>query len=290
MARGYSSLSRSSRGRGRFPRLLVIGFITIAIILLILFRSPNFRSAFSGFEGSRDDAISDAMSVGAGAENIWSRIGKVWYATKRVEELEQELAEYKRWKTVALSQAERMERYEDLLNLERSWKSVGIAAQTVSETSGPFTRTRLVNVGSSKGIQIGDAAVNEYGLVGRVVTVGNRSSRILLLTDYSSRVPVIGENSRIRGIVSGRPKASSIIAHIDAPEALILGERVLTSGDDGVLPRGLIVGAINREGTDWVVDLAADEGTVDFVYLISHRDIVAPELEGVNAADTESAE
>ena len=89
-----------------------------------------------------------------------------------------------------------------------------IAAQLVLDSGGPFMRTLVANAGEMHGVKVGYIAVNENGLVGRVVSVGQRSSRVLMLDDYNSRIPVMGEASRVRAVLAGqatrRPNFRSI--------------------------------------------------------------------------------
>ncbi|MGE0045867.1 MAG: rod shape-determining protein MreC, partial [Hyphomonadaceae bacterium] len=135
-------------------------------------------------------------------------------------------------------------------------------------------------------------AVNENGLVGRVVSVGQRSSRVLLLDDYNSRIPVIGAHSRVRAVMVGqaaeppdlitRPFALGAPRLDYAQVGLREGEPIITSGDGGLYPRGIRVGAVRqtREGL-FEVALAASHDPIDFVRLIPYERPDAPERSGV---------
>ena len=68
------------------------------------------------------------------------------------------------------------------------------------DSEAAFVRTLLANAGADHGVRVGYIAVNENGLVGRVVSVGRRSARVLMLDDYNSRIPVMGEASRVRAV------------------------------------------------------------------------------------------
>jgi rod shape-determining protein MreC len=132
--------------------------------------------------------------------------------------------------------------------------------------------------------------VNENGLVGRVVSVGQHSSRVLMLDDYNSRIPVMGESSRVRAVLAGqatrRPELSLYPYQLQAPrmdfivgaQSLREGERVITSGDGGLYPRGISVGVARRERDgSWRVSLAASQQPIDFVRLVPFVPIDAPE-------------
>jgi rod shape-determining protein MreC len=119
--------------------------------------------------------------------------------------------------------------------------------------------------------------LNQTGLIGRVIAVGQNHARVILLSDGDSRVPVMGELTRARALVSGDKTAAPRLAHLNTPPLMRDGERVVTSGDDGIFPRGLAVGQAGI-GPDklWRVRLASGVSAIDFVRLIPPNAFVAP--------------
>jgi rod shape-determining protein MreC len=148
-----------------------------------------------------------------------------------------------------------------------------IAAATIAESRGPFANTRLADAGRDKGVTEGNPVVSEHGLIGRVVGVSDHVSRVLLLTDAESRTPVLLVRTNGRAILSGdgggSPKLDFIRSTLDPKE----GDRVLTSGDGGVFPRGLPVGTVAR-GLDggWHVALDSDAAPIDYVQILLFTD------------------
>ncbi len=111
-----------------------------------------------------------------------------------------------------------------------------------------------------------------------------------MLDDYNSRIPVMGESSRVRAVLAGqatrRPELSLYPYQLQAPrmdfvvgaQSLREGERVITSGDGGLYPRGISVGVARREGDgSWRVSLAASQQPIDFVRIIPFVPVDAPE-------------
>src|SRR5262249_2250162 len=142
--------------------------------------------------------------------DLFGQIADMWNAAGRVQQLEAENRDLQAWRALAGRLAERNARYEALLRMPPDAFGEGadiehsVAAQLVLQPGGPFTRTLVANAGADHGVKIGFIAVNENGLIGRVVSVGHRSARILMLDDYNSRIPVMGEASRVRAVLAGQ--------------------------------------------------------------------------------------
>jgi rod shape-determining protein MreC len=154
-----------------------------------------------------------------------------------------------------------------------------VGARTVIDARGPFSNSRLANVGADQGVVEGNPVLSEHGLVGRVSGVGPAMSRILLLTDVDSRVPVLIERTNARAILTGDGGPSPKLAYLRTHEAPHPGDLVLTSGDGGVIPRGLPVGVVTNSLDGWRVALDSDAAPIDFVRVLLFRDfsqLVAP--------------
>jgi rod shape-determining protein MreC len=124
-----------------------------------------------------------------------------------------------------------------------------VTARVVADAGGAFVRSVLVAAGARDGIAKGQTALSPDGLVGRVGEVGERSARVLLLTDLNSHVPVMIEGSRDRAIVDGDNSDLPRLVFLSSGARPQLGDRIVTSGHGGVFPPGLPVGVVvqNRE-------------------------------------------
>lgn len=119
-----------------------------------------------------------------------------------------------------------------------------ITARVVADTGSVFVRSLLVGAGSDAGAAKGQAVLGNAGLVGRVIEAGRHSSRILLLTDINSRVPVLIEGSQARGILAGDNTNRPRMMFLPEQAQVAVGDRVVTSGHGGALPAGLPVGEV----------------------------------------------
>jgi rod shape-determining protein MreC len=272
--------------------LLVVG--GVAMIVAQMTHSAIGRAAQETGDGAAVEAGRVATGPARAGEGFFGRIAALWGAGDRIAQLERENEELQAWRDLAERLAERNARYEALLRMPEDAFGDGadiensIAAQLVLDSGGPFTRTLVANAGSDHGVHVGYIAVNENGLIGRVVTVGQRSSRILMVDDYNSRIPVMGEASRVRAVLAGQatrpPDLYTAPFQMQAPrldfivgQGLREGERVITSGDGGLFPRGIPVGVARRSGDGWHVALAASQQPIDFVRILPYVGIERPE-------------
>lgn len=169
----------------------------------------------------------------------------------------------------------------------------GTARQTVARVigdgGGPFRHARLLDAGTDRGVAVGMAVMDEQGMVGRVVEAGRRSARVLLLTDLTSRIPVVvapsGDQAILEGDGTGRPKLS----FLPLAPAMAVGDRVMTSGRDGLLPPGLPIGQIERIDEQTItVRPFADWQRLDWVAVLQHTPVPAPESD-MDAGDGPAA-
>lgn len=244
--------------------------------IVVLQTAPSIKEAFTPVRTSASDQL-----VGNGSANWYARITGQAAREARVRELEAEVRDLARWRAAAISMAERLETYEEILNAQGEPPVQGVTARIIAESDGPFADTLLANAGQNQGIEAGFVAVNEGGLVGRIVQLGKRSSRILAVTDFNSRVPIMGEASGVRAIMYGG--RDGVGALDDRPEIdnFLEGERILTTGEGGLFPRGLVAGYAMQRGNSWRVDYAMKRGEAGFVRLVPPARIPKPEEEPV---------
>jgi rod shape-determining protein MreC len=249
-------------------------FIALVVLFAILLAqtSPRLRAWIDPARTVAADQLASSARPG-----LWDQITGKAARDERIRELEAEVRELTRYRSVAISMAARLEAYEDMLNIMGEPPVRGVTARITSETNGPFREAILVNAGSLQGVQTGAYAENEGGLVGRVVQLGERSARVLLVTDFNSRVPVMGEASGMRAILYGDRDDLGSLTDLPERGRFIVGERVLTSSEGGVFPRGIVVGEVVERGDDLRVQFGMTRGRGGFVRLMPSMKIPGPE-------------
>lgn len=149
------------------------------------------------------------------------------------------------WQTVARKVEEENVVLRGLINFQTGPSATYRAARVISDDGGTFSESMLIYAGSREGVQNGQAVVTGEGLVGRIAGVANRSARVLLISDLNSRIPVMIESSRARGILGGRNGEKPILTKLPPGTIVSPGDRIVTSGHGGAFPQGISVGSIS---------------------------------------------
>lgn len=270
--------------RRNIRRGLTVWLIFVAAMMLISDRQQ--KSMLESGRLSADDLSSKVMGAFAypirGIEALFGE-GKDRanaYAENIV--LKEELVRLRDSENQMRDLEARIRSFEEIFDMDTSSDvpSHRVVARAVNESNGPFVYSALINVGVNKEVKIGNAVMNVDGLYGHVVRVGRVSARVLLLTDLSSRVSVMSQRSQSRAILVGHNAQNPQLEYISPESDWQIGDRVVTSGDGGVLPRGLIIGRVlDLENNAMGVHLFTYGRPVDWVWVLPFTPIQAPEEE-----------
>jgi len=135
-------------------------------------------------------------------------------------------------------------RLTQLLDLRSHLPGAAITASIIGHSVTSWFQSCLLDKGSSDGIRKGMAVVTPLGVVGQVVSVTPRTAKVLLLTDANSGIDVLVQRTRARGIVSGSLENGTVLKYVKRSEDVQEGDRLITSGVDGVFPKSLLVGTV----------------------------------------------
>jgi rod shape-determining protein MreC len=197
--------------------------------------------------------------------------------------LREDIVQLNQWREVARRFEEENARLRALHNVTLAPKYDYITAQVVGSSGGGFTQSVIINVGRSGSIEAGAVALDGGGVAGRVVSVGQSAARILLLTDLASRVPIIvegagkkstdedGKDEVVRAILVGDNSGAPLLQFATKAEGIKPGQRIVTSSDGGVFPKGLPIGEVERDGEGFRVRLAANFDRLEFVRILLDR-------------------
>jgi len=266
---------------------LVIAFIA-AIIIFIADQSNNriLQRSKSLSNNSVSPVLTLLSSPLRAAEGFFAGLQDRKRALAENEALKQELYHLREIKTRAEIMEMKLSRFEQLLKAR-----VGIdipdekiAARAVSESDGPFVRAALINVGKNKGVAVGHSVMSVDGMYGHVVRVGSSSSRVLRLSDLNSRIAIMSADGNGTAILVGNNTDFPEVSFMSDISDWKTGQSVITSGDDGVLPRGLPIGQVIKGAkNNLAVDLYVNKSPVDWVWVYPYEPIPVPERDVDNA-------
>ncbi|WP_322889975.1 MULTISPECIES: rod shape-determining protein MreC [unclassified Yoonia] len=188
------------------------------------------------------------------------------------QDLRRELQQMKAWREAALQLEQENAKLLDLNNVRIDPKLTFVTGVVMTDSGSPFRQSVLLNVGARDGIIDGWPTMDGIGLAGRIAGVGRETSRVLLLTDTSSRIPITILPSGQRAILAGDSTQNPLIEFLEDRAVVRPGDRVVSSGDGGVFPADLLVGQVAL-GTDnrLRVRLAADYQRLEFLRVLRAR-------------------
>ena len=280
-------MSRSRSGEDLYHRpvrrLLVALACAVLVALVLLWRIDNPRA-----ERLRAAVVDRVVPNFEWAFAPVTRAGRLiedFRGYARVydqnQELRRELQQMKAWREAAIQLEQENARLLDLNAVRLSPELTYVTGVVLTDSGSPFRRSVLLNIGAEDGIRDGWAAMDGLGLVGRIAGVGARTSRVLLLTDGNSRIPVTIRPSGRRAILAGDTTAAPALDFVENPDDVRAGDRIVTSGDGGVFPPDLAVGQVVRGADGRLrVRLAADTSRLEFLRVLRSRERPAIESTG----------
>ena len=185
------------------------------------------------------------------------------------QELRRELRDMQAWKEAAVQLEQQNAKLRALNAVQVDPKLTSVSGVVLADNGSPFRQSVLINVGARDGIRDGWATTDGLGLAGRISGVGQNTSRVILLTDSNSRLPVTIQPSGQRAILSGDNSPRPPLDFIESPELVRPGDRVVSSGDGGVFPPDILIGQVAL-GPDrrLRVILAVDYERLDFLRVL----------------------
>jgi len=259
--------------RGMVQRFAFVLLIGAALALLVLSKTGNvgidrMRSVI--FEVATP--VLEVLSQPAVAANrVVDEVRELVFLRDENARLREENERLRQWHTVAQNLEQENAVFRSQVAARNEPQSYFVSARVIGDAGGPFIRTALINAGLKDGLVTGLAAVTSKGLAGRLIEAGRRASRILLLTDLNSRVPVVIEGSRFRAVLEGDNSETMHLNFLAAAAKLSPGDRVVTSGHGGVFPPGLPVGVVTAGKGDVLrVQPYVDYDRLEYVRIIRY--------------------
>ena len=253
-------------------RIAFFSAILISSVLISVQRGGSNQS--SGIEVVSQETAAPLAAILApplrSIEDFFASFESRSSLKKQNEALQEDLAILRERQARYDNLAYKVARYETILGVdnETDVPLKKIAARAIGETDGPFVRSLLLNVGTRDGVKVGNPVLSKQGLVGHVINAGPKTTRVLRLSDLNSRIAVASARSGATAILAGDNTAQPKLSFVNERENWAIGDRVISSGDGGALPRGLEVGNVVRgKNGEMRISLSSHSARLDWVWV-----------------------
>ena len=266
--------SNSNDYTGPLRKLLLFVLVLAlgAIFLIWRIDSPRVERFRAQITDKLVPNLDWAMAPVTGTVNLVRDFQSYQRLADQNQELRSELRKMQSWKEAALQLEQENARLLDLNNVRLDPRLTFITGVVLADSGSPFRQSVLLNVGARDGLVDGWATMDGIGLVGRISGVAQNTARVILLTDANSRIPAIIQPSGQRAIVAGDNSAAPPLDFLENPDLVRPGDRVISSGDGGVFPAGLLIGQVAADpGGRLRVRLAADYERLKFLRVLRHH-------------------
>jgi len=250
------------------PLRSAVAQISVGLLLLsalvLMFVARTHADVFSGLRMSltrmADPVLIAAQEPVEMVESWFGNLQTVAVMQMENKALREELANLRQWHAEAVRLDAENRSLRALLQMKQPHEITSTGGAVLADNGTSFGHSVIVSVPEDFKLRRGLVAMTGDGMVGRTVDVapGTGMARVLLLDDPVSRVPVMLESTKARAILAGQSNGALLLEHLPGEAAPLVGERILTAGDDGVLPSGLPLARITRIDGDriWAAPIA----------------------------------
>jgi rod shape-determining protein MreC len=190
------------------------------------------------------------VATGHFFRNTWHNYIDLHGVRKENRELQKELARLRLEQVRLKADASESWRLRALLDFKERYVGQTVAAEVIGTSGSDLSHTIQIDKGSRAGVKPDMAVITPDGIVGKVKEVFPLSSQVLMVNDRESGAGVLLENSRLQGILRGVGQGELQVSDVMSDEKVDVGEQVVTSGGDGIYPKGFPVGTVTKVTSD----------------------------------------
>jgi rod shape-determining protein MreC len=201
-------------------------------------------------------AVTAVTPLEKGIVRLQSGVGSVWHnylylrgVRQENRDLQEKIQKLQLYQVRLEQDAEQARRLQALLGFKEQFIAQTTAAQVIGSSGSEQSRIVYIDKGSNQGIKREMPVISGDGVVGKVIMVFGDTAQVLLISDQSSGVGAILEQSRLQGILKGKASGELVLDKIMSDEDVKPGEKVLTSGGDQIFPKGLPIGTVSKVST-----------------------------------------
>jgi rod shape-determining protein MreC len=243
------SYGRSGSNASLKSRAVLAALVVVALVLLLM--SARGKPFIGHLQAQVGDVIQPIMEVVTvpvrGLHNLIENKDALFRAYEENKQLRAENDTLRQWQAVAQTLKNENASLRQLADYHPAENVDYVTTQVIAQSPDAYAGTLMINAGATQGLRSLMPVIDASGLVGRLVEVGENTSRVLLLSDASSRVPVITGDSRQHAILAGTGDALLRMTFIGGDATKIkLGESVMSTSEGGLMPDSVMVGTVFR--------------------------------------------
>ena len=268
----------------RHRPLALLASVVLAQVLLLAYQ---IKRADSNVRLVRYWSVEASMPAARSGTWFFSHLGGLWSgyidlhnARKENDDLHSQLGQLELRNRELEAQAAEEKRLESLLNFHNAHPETQmLAAQVISASADPASDTIFINRGEQDRVRRNMGVITPDGIVGKVVEVFSTSSQVMLMTDKDMGVGAMFADTRTHGVVKGTGDPQPMMDYIVNDEKVSVGQTILTSGEDRIFPKGLLLGAVGtaKEGNPFqkiqVRPAARLDRLEDVIVLITQQEL-----------------
>lgn len=266
----YAYSSAHAQAKTPTQRVVVAVLLVTGVTLLVLAKAqhPTLLAARGKMLDMTRPVLSALSQPVSASKELASDTRAIFTAAEDNKRLSAENDTLRHWQSVAMSLKAENESLRGLMGYQPVERVSYTTAKIIGSGAQAFGSTLIINAGAEDGIAALQPVIDAYGLVGRVVEVAKHTSRVMLLSDVGSRVPVITGTSRQRAILAGTGSDMLRLSFAEA-ESFTLGEPVTTTEEAGLIPGGIAVGSIfKRDAQGYLVKPQRSLTSAEYVRVI----------------------
>jgi len=256
-----------------FKKIETVFFIFLCIICLItskLNREINNKINNSFISISRPVVKIISFPINTSID-VFVNFNKLIIAKKENVQLKEELFKLQNYYLTTLAIHQENKELRNALNFVKSKTENYKIARLIGMSHQAFNQKILIDSGLNRNIKEGQIITGNRGVIGRVAEVFEDKSRIMLLTDTNSRIPIIASRTRNRGILAGNNNSLMEILYLPKNHQIALGDKIFTSSDGDVVPPGLLVGIVRKIDKNFVyITGVEDINSLNIVSIIDY--------------------
>ena len=254
-----------------FHKIETVLFSFLCVVFLIASQiNDDFRQEISSsFINISLPVVNAAFLPISLTVSLFTEFSELVLAKKENNRLKAELEELQNFSVKLLDVQEENRELRNALNFVTPKSSTFKVATIIGRSSQVFAQKILIDAGLNRDIKKGQIVTTVKGIIGRIDEVFTSKSRLILINDAKSRIPVIASNARVRGILAGNGSDLMEILYLPRDHQIKVGDLIFTSGDGDTLPSGLLVGTVKKVDQDSAfVAMAQDVSAANVITIV----------------------